>query len=109
MWPIWNNICEVVFGWPYIMFVFCPYNLIAISLSSQVTTNKTGGMGGMLMPLIMYMAQSEEDGTMGILRCAADPDVKSGALYGPAGLTGGSGVVPHGNIGICTAKALVGN
>mmetsp|Transcript_23046 Transcript_23046/g.43319 ORF Transcript_23046/g.43319 Transcript_23046/m.43319 type:complete len:362 (+) Transcript_23046:49-1134(+) len=41
-----------------------------------------------------YMAmttQSEEDGTVGILRCAMHPDAQSGEFYGPLGRGGGTG------------------
>lgn len=69
----------------------------------QVTTSQHGGMAGFLMAGIMYMAQSEEDGTMGILRCAADPQAESGQFYGPAGLTGQAVLVPPEDI--CTDQA----
>jgi NAD(P)-dependent dehydrogenase (short-subunit alcohol dehydrogenase family) len=48
----------------------------------QVTTADAGGMdldGG-----LMSMAQSQEDGAAGILRCCADPSAASGDFYGPA-------------------------
>ena len=38
-----------------------------------------------IFPLI---AQSSEDGTMGLLKCMMGKDVKSGMLYGPSGMKG---------------------
>ena len=30
-----------------------------------------------------YMAQSAEDGSVGLIKCMMDPEAKSGTLYGP--------------------------
>ena len=35
--------------------------------------------------LVRQFMHSEEDGTMGILKCLCDPDAKSGQFYGPIG------------------------
>ena len=51
----------------------------------QVTSNKDGGMTDLS---IMKIAQSAEDGTMGLLRCMFGEDVENGALYGPFTMTG---------------------
>lgn len=48
----------------------------------QVTTGDHGGMaseGGWLM----YLSQTAEEGTMGILRCCTDPQAVPGGFYGP--------------------------
>lgn len=52
----------------------------------QVTTAKTGGMEK--DSDLMTRAQSAEDGALGIIRCCADPDVKTGDFYGPEGWKG---------------------
>lgn len=63
----------------------------------QVTTDKTDGMGGTLgvfgMGLMArWSSQSEEDGALGILSCAALGDVKCGTFYGPGmGMMAGKG------------------
>ena len=51
----------------------------------QVSTDKQGGM--MMAPILSFVAkfisQSSEDGTLGILSCAALPEVQSGEFWGP--------------------------
>ena len=54
----------------------------------QVTTNIDGGFGEAWM--MKYFAQSQEDGTMPLLRAAVGIDVKNGELYEPNGMTGPS-------------------
>ena len=49
----------------------------------QVTTGKNGGMASWTSLIARFVSQSEEDGTMGILACAALPEAKSGEFYGP--------------------------
>ena len=49
----------------------------------QVTTGRAGGMASWNSIIARFASQSEEDGTMGILSCAALPEVKSGEFYGP--------------------------
>mmetsp|Transcript_28953 Transcript_28953/g.67094 ORF Transcript_28953/g.67094 Transcript_28953/m.67094 type:complete len:356 (-) Transcript_28953:332-1399(-) len=41
--------------------------------------------------LMTVLCQSEEDGAVGILRCACDPQAKSGEFFGPLGCGGGTG------------------
>lgn len=53
--------------------------------SLQDTTVKDGGSGHGFMGFLMRYSQSAEDGAMGILRCACDPEAKSGDFYGPSG------------------------
>mmetsp|Transcript_76174 Transcript_76174/g.223301 ORF Transcript_76174/g.223301 Transcript_76174/m.223301 type:complete len:363 (-) Transcript_76174:149-1237(-) len=55
-------------------------------------TIKAGGMNDLKAlpkcisdPLLSSMMQSEEDATMGILRCCCDPKVQSKEFYGPRG------------------------
>ena len=49
-------------------------------------------MGSMFTNLMMRMAQSTEDGAMGILSCMCLPDAASGTFYGPgSGATAMSG------------------
>ena len=45
-------------------------------------------VGGIIMS---FIAQSEEDATVGILRQACDPEAKSGEFYGPLGQGGATG------------------
>ncbi|MEM7678715.1 MAG: SDR family NAD(P)-dependent oxidoreductase, partial [Myxococcota bacterium] len=52
----------------------------------QGTTAKTGGMSK--DSPFMAQAQSADDGSLGILRCCADPKVQSGDFYGPQKWTG---------------------
>jgi len=55
----------------------------------QVTTAEAGGMGGWFTNAFMAcLAQSAEDGAMGILQCCCGPNVGSGELWGPKGFTG---------------------
>lgn len=65
--------------------VLCAHpGLSATSL--QVKSADTGGMGPIVTNLMMKnLAQNPEDGAMGIVRCMADPNVKSGEFYGPKG------------------------
>ena len=49
----------------------------------QSTTVKDGGMGKWITNQMMKTGQSREDGALGILRCIADPNVKSGQFVGP--------------------------
>jgi NAD(P)-dependent dehydrogenase (short-subunit alcohol dehydrogenase family) len=49
----------------------------------QVTTNRHGGMASWNSLLARFLSQNEEDGTLGILSCAAIPDAKSGQFWGP--------------------------
>jgi hypothetical protein len=49
----------------------------------QSTTVKDGGMGKWITNQMMKTGQSREDGALGILRCIADPKVKSGQFVGP--------------------------
>jgi NAD(P)-dependent dehydrogenase (short-subunit alcohol dehydrogenase family) len=49
----------------------------------QVTSVKEGGMGALSTKLMMKMAQSQEDGAMGILSCMCLPEAQSGQFYGP--------------------------
>lgn len=49
---------------------------------TQVTTADGGGMGARMTSMITTMAQSQEDGSMGIIKCAFDPAVQSGQFYG---------------------------
>eukprot|EP00051_Salpingoeca_urceolata_P032272 m.14959 g.14959 ORF g.14959 m.14959 type:complete len:330 (-) comp4933_c0_seq2:47-1036(-) len=49
-----------------------------------------GGVSWLSESVLGTMAQSQEDGTCGILRCACDPEVNSGEFYGP-GASGSSG------------------
>ena len=42
----------------------------------------------------MNNAQSEEDGTMGIIMGCCSPDAKSGDFYGPEGRTGAAITLP---------------
>lgn len=58
----------------------------------QVTSIKKGGMGAFGTKLMMKMAQSQEDGTLGILSCMCLPEANSGEFYGPGkGLFAGKG------------------
>eukprot|EP00192_Tetraselmis_astigmatica_P013342 CAMPEP_0117669168 /NCGR_PEP_ID=MMETSP0804-20121206/11970_1 /TAXON_ID=1074897 /ORGANISM="Tetraselmis astigmatica, Strain CCMP880" /LENGTH=335 /DNA_ID=CAMNT_0005477171 /DNA_START=73 /DNA_END=1080 /DNA_ORIENTATION=+ len=55
----------------------------------QVTTSGSGGMGGSFTNMLMgMMAQSAEDGSMGILQCCCGAEVGSGELWGPKGFAG---------------------
>jgi NAD(P)-dependent dehydrogenase (short-subunit alcohol dehydrogenase family) len=49
----------------------------------QVTTNKAGGIAGWNSLVARFLAQSAEDGTLGILSGAVLPDAKCGEFYGP--------------------------
>jgi len=49
----------------------------------QVTTTRAGGMLHGFTGLFMRMAQSPEDGAMGILTCICKPEAQSGSFYGP--------------------------
>lgn len=49
----------------------------------QETSVKHGGMGRWFTSMFMRMAQSAEDGALGIIACMCLPDAKSGQFYGP--------------------------
>ncbi|MFK7992081.1 MAG: SDR family NAD(P)-dependent oxidoreductase [Sandaracinaceae bacterium] len=49
----------------------------------QTNSVKEGGMGSMLTSALMRIAQSTEDGAMGILSGMCLPDARSGRFYGP--------------------------
>ncbi len=49
----------------------------------QQTSVKEGGMGRWFTNVFMRMAQSAEDGTMGLLSCMCRADAKSGQFWGP--------------------------
>lgn len=49
----------------------------------QVTSNESGGLASGHSFVARLVAQSEEDGTLGILSCAVLPEAKCGAFYGP--------------------------
>ncbi|NQV49399.1 MAG: SDR family NAD(P)-dependent oxidoreductase [Candidatus Marinimicrobia bacterium] len=49
----------------------------------QQTTVGDGGMGSWFTGLFMKSGQSQEDGAIGIIKCMADPDAKSGDFIGP--------------------------
>lgn len=52
----------------------------------HLTTAAVGGMDA--NSEFMKNAQSAEDGALGIIRCCADPEAKSGDFFGPRGWTG---------------------
>ena len=54
----------------------------------QNTTVKEGGLGRWFTAQFMKFGQSQEDGTMGILRGIADPSIESGTFIGPKGMKG---------------------
>ena len=56
----------------------------------QSTTVEDGGMGSFFTKYLMKFGQSERDGTLGLLRCIADPRINSGSIVGP-GLKGARG------------------
>jgi NAD(P)-dependent dehydrogenase (short-subunit alcohol dehydrogenase family) len=65
----------------------------------QVTTASDGGMGHFSSKhSVGMMAQSCEDGTMGILKCCCEPGVTSGDFYGPGagGFKGKAELIPAG-------------
>lgn len=49
----------------------------------QVTSVRDGGMAASITSPVMRLAQSMEDGAMGILSCLCLPGVPSGTFYGP--------------------------
>ena len=53
----------------------------------QSSTVKDGGMGSFFTRYLMKLGQSEKDGSLGLLRCIADPKINSGVIVGP-GLRG---------------------
>ncbi len=53
----------------------------------QSNTVKDGGMGSFFTRYLMRLGQSEKDGSLGLLRCIADPKINSGVIVGP-GLRG---------------------
>ena len=53
----------------------------------QSNTVKDGGMGSFFTRYLMKLGQSEKDGSLGLLRCIADPKINSGVIVGP-GLRG---------------------
>lgn len=63
----------------------------------QVTTAQDGGMGhGFTDWLMGNMAQSAEDGAVGLITCCCVPDVKSGDFYGPKSISGACVLMPPG-------------
>ena len=56
----------------------------------QSTTVEDGGLGSLFTKYMMKFGQSEKDGTLGLLRCIADPKINSGSIVGP-GLKGAKG------------------
>ena len=54
----------------------------------QDTTVKEGGLGRWFTSQFMKFGQSQEDGTLGILRGIADPSIESGTFLGPKGMKG---------------------
>ena len=56
----------------------------------QSTTVEDGGLGSFFTKYMMKFGQSEKDGTLGLLRCIADPKINSGSIVGP-GLKGAKG------------------
>lgn len=58
------------------------------STNLQVTTAADGGMQDDFTHGLMRKAQSQEDGSMGVLRCCCEPNSKTGDFYGPKGMTG---------------------
>ena len=56
----------------------------------QSSTVEDGGMGSVFPKYLMKFGQSEKDGTLGLLRCIADPKINSGSMVGP-GLKGMKG------------------
>ena len=56
----------------------------------QATTVEDGGMNSIFTKYLMKFGQSEKDGTLGLLRCIADPKINSGSIVGP-GLKGAKG------------------
>jgi NAD(P)-dependent dehydrogenase (short-subunit alcohol dehydrogenase family) len=61
------------------------------STNLQVTTASNGGFADAWM---MRFAQSAEDGTIPLLKCCVDPEVKNGQFYEPRGMMALSGM-PH--------------
>ena len=53
------------------------------STDLQVNATKQGGMGHWFTKLFMSLAQSPEDGAMGLLSCICQPHAQSGQFYGP--------------------------
>jgi len=51
--------------------------------SLQTTSMEHGGMGRFFTPLFMKMAQSMEDGSMGLISCMFKAGAQSGEFYGP--------------------------
>ncbi len=49
----------------------------------QQTTVGDGGMGSWFTGLFMKSGQSQEDGAIGIIKCMADPEARSGDFIGP--------------------------
>ena len=71
--------CEVLLA------MFCLYRIP----DGQVTSSQDGAMGATFSSLLMGNAsQSDEDGSMGILRGCCDPGAKTGDFFGPTGMTG---------------------
>ena len=61
-------------------------------------------MGAIITSLgAMAMAQTAEDGTLGILVCSLQPDMANGEYYGPKGMTGPA--VKLSPLALCTDKA----
>lgn len=54
----------------------------------QVTSAQQGGMGGSFTNMLMSMAMSAEDGTIGLLMAMCAKDAQSGDFYGPKGMSG---------------------
>ena len=75
----------------------------------QVTTNKAGGMSGWWSLMAKYVSQSPEDGSLGILSCAALPHAQSGEFWGPgSGVMAGKGEAkPFALESNCTAQETI--
>jgi len=69
------------------------------STNLQVSTAQSGGMWHSIRTLLIpRIAQSCEDGSMGVLRCCCEHGVKSGDFFGPGaqGLKGAAVLIPPG-------------
>lgn len=82
------------------VFAVCAHPGIAAT-SLHDTSAKGGGMKSARSAL--KNSQSQEDGTMGLLKCIFDDNLKKGGLYGPKGFTGRPKSLHHGYL--TTAKA----
>mmetsp|Transcript_12784 Transcript_12784/g.19202 ORF Transcript_12784/g.19202 Transcript_12784/m.19202 type:complete len:255 (+) Transcript_12784:358-1122(+) len=74
----------------------------------QVKSASDGGMGIRLTNVLMSkLAQSAEDGTLGILVCCCKPNVKSKEFYGPKWLTGPAVILPEENLAPPESRKLL--